>query len=121
MVQRLDPLQTAPPPLELDGARQVLRDRFGMEGSLTPLAGERDQTFRADAGAGRRFVLKISNLADDRPILEMQAAALRHIELVDPGLPVMRAVPAAGDRGPKFGDPTAGFTGGGCLHSSLAR
>src|SRR5262249_24112289 len=50
---------------------------------------------RVDAGAGRRFVLKISNPADGRPVLEMQTAALRHIELVDPGLPVMRALPAA--------------------------
>src|SRR5258708_12909347 len=95
MVPRLDPLQTTPPALELEVARQVLQDSFGMEASLSPLTGERDQNFRVDAGAGRRFVLKISNLADDRPIVEMQAAALRHIELVDPGLPVMRALPAA--------------------------
>jgi hypothetical protein len=39
-------------------------------------------------------LLKISNPADDGPILAMQAAALRHIEGVDPGLPVMRALPA---------------------------
>jgi 4-aminobutyrate aminotransferase-like enzyme/Ser/Thr protein kinase RdoA (MazF antagonist) len=95
MVQRLDPLQTAPPVLELEVARQVMRDSFGLETSLTPLAGERDQNFVVDAGAGRRFVLKISNLADDRRILEMQSAALRHIELVDPDLPVMRALPTA--------------------------
>jgi 4-aminobutyrate aminotransferase-like enzyme/Ser/Thr protein kinase RdoA (MazF antagonist) len=95
MVPRLDPLQTTPPALELEVARQVLQDSFGMEASLSPLAGERDQNFRVDAGAGRRFVLKISNPADGRPILEMQSAALRHIELVDPGLPVMRALPAA--------------------------
>src|SRR5215469_614527 len=95
MMQRLDPLQTTPPVLGPEVARQVLRDSFRIEGSLTPLDGERDQNFRVDAGAGRRFVLKISNPADDRPVLEMQTAALRHIELVDPGLPVMRALPAA--------------------------
>ncbi|HXB46565.1 MAG TPA: aminotransferase class III-fold pyridoxal phosphate-dependent enzyme [Streptosporangiaceae bacterium] len=95
MMQRLDPLDTTPPLLETDFARQILRDRFGLEGSLSPLDGERDQNFRVDAGAGRRFLLKISNPADDRPVLEMQSSALRHIELVDPGLPVMRALPAA--------------------------
>ena len=95
MVQRLDPLQTTPPVLHVQDARHVLRDSFGMEGSLTPLAGERDQNFRVDASDGWRFVLKISNLADGRPVLEMQSAALRHIELVDPGLPVMRALPTA--------------------------
>ena len=92
MTQRLDPLGTTPPLLELEVARQVLRDGFGMEASLTPLDGERDQNFRVDAGQGGRFLLKISNLADDQDVLEMQSAALRHIELVDPGLPVMRAL-----------------------------
>ncbi len=95
MVQRLDPLQTTPPVLDLAVARKVLRDSFGMAGSLTPLDGERDQNFRVDTAEGRRFVLKISNPADDRPVLEMQTAALRHIERVDPGLPVMRALAAA--------------------------
>ena len=44
-------------------------------------------------------MLKISNPADDGPILAMQAAALRHIELVDPGLPVMRALPTTAGEG----------------------
>ena len=95
MKQRLDPLDTTPPLLEAEVARQVLRAGFGIEASsLTPLDGERDQNFRVDAGTGQRFVLKISNPADDRLVLEMQSAALRHIELVDPGLPVMRALPS---------------------------
>jgi 4-aminobutyrate aminotransferase-like enzyme/Ser/Thr protein kinase RdoA (MazF antagonist) len=93
MTQRLDPLDTTPPLLEPEIARQVLRKSFGIEGSLTPLDGERDQNFRVDADAGGRYLLKISNPADDRPVVEMQSAALRHIEMVDPGLPVMRALP----------------------------
>ncbi len=92
MVQRLNPLETTPPALELEAVRQVLRDSFGMEASLTPLAGERDQNFKADTGAGRRFLFKISNPADGPSIVDMQTAALRHIERVDPGLPVMRAL-----------------------------
>ncbi len=95
MVQRLNPLQTTPPALELAAARQVLRDSFGMEASLTPLAGERDQNFRADAGNGRSFLFKISNPADGPSVVDMQTAALRHIERVDPGLPVMRVLPSA--------------------------
>ncbi len=92
MVQRLNPLETTPPALELEAVRQVLRDSFGMEASLTPLAGERDQNFKADTGAGRRFLFKISNPADGPSIVDMQTAALHHIERVDPGLPVMRAL-----------------------------
>src|SRR6516165_9809205 len=96
MARRPDPLQSMPPAFSEAAARQVLRDGFGVESpSLTPLAGERDQNFRVDMTGGQRFLFKISNPADDRPILAMQAAALRHIERVDPGLPVMRAVPTA--------------------------
>jgi 4-aminobutyrate aminotransferase-like enzyme len=95
MVQRPDPLESTPPAFGEEAARQILRAGFGVESSsLRPLAGERDQNFRVDTPDGQRFLFKISNPADDRPILEMQAAALRHIERVDPGLPVMRALPA---------------------------
>src|SRR5580692_1310646 len=90
-----DPLTSAPPVFGDEDARRILRDGFGVTGSLTPLAGERDQNFRVDAAEGQRFLFKISNPADTRPVLDMQTAALRHIEQVDPGLPVMRAIPCA--------------------------
>jgi 4-aminobutyrate aminotransferase-like enzyme/Ser/Thr protein kinase RdoA (MazF antagonist) len=95
MVQRLDPLDTTPPALDRAAASDVLRAVFGIEGSLAPLAGERDQNFRVDTEAGQRFLFKISNPADGPSIVDMQTAALRHIEQVDPGLPVMRALPTA--------------------------
>jgi 4-aminobutyrate aminotransferase-like enzyme/Ser/Thr protein kinase RdoA (MazF antagonist) len=88
-----DPLASAPPAFAGDAARQILRDSFGVTGSLTALAGERDQNFRVDTADGQRFLYKISNPADTRPVLDMQTAALRHIEQVDPRLPVMRAIP----------------------------
>ncbi len=96
MAMRPDPLQSMPPAFGEEAARQILRQGFGVESlSLNPLVGERDQNFRVDTADGQRFLFKISNPADDRPILAMQAAALRHIERVDPGLPVMRALPTA--------------------------
>src|SRR3984885_8131652 len=111
MVKRPDPLESTPPAFGENAARQVLRERFGIESSsLRPLAGERDQNFRVDTAGGPRFLFKISSPADDRPVLEMQAAALRHIERVDPGLPVMRALPTAAGQpwaeGPGPGDGT---------------
>jgi 4-aminobutyrate aminotransferase-like enzyme len=90
-----DPLASPPPAFGDEAARQILREGFGVTGSLTALAGERDQNFRVDAADGQRFLFKISNPADTRPILDMQTAALRHIEQVDPGLPVMRVIPGA--------------------------
>src|SRR6266702_435968 len=103
MVQRLgplagdppggDPLASQPPAFGEEAARRILRDGFGVTGGLTALAGERDQNFRVDTAGGQRFLFKISNPADTRPVLDMQTAALRHIERVDPGLPVMRVIP----------------------------
>jgi 4-aminobutyrate aminotransferase-like enzyme/Ser/Thr protein kinase RdoA (MazF antagonist) len=96
MTQRADPLESTPPAFGADAAGQILLDGFGVESSsLTPLAGERDQNFRVDTAGGQRFLFKISNPADDRSVMEMQSAALHHIERVDPGLPVMRALPGA--------------------------
>ena len=95
MTERLDPLAAAPPGFEAGAARRILTGSFGTDGTLTPLAGERDQNFRVDTPAGQRLLFKISNPADGGPVMEMQAAALRHIEQVDPGLPVMRPLPAA--------------------------
>jgi 4-aminobutyrate aminotransferase-like enzyme/Ser/Thr protein kinase RdoA (MazF antagonist) len=94
MVQRPDPLVVAPPKFEQEAARQLLLEYFGVAAdALAPLAGERDQNFRADTAGGQRFLFKISNPADDLAILQMQAAALRHIQLVNPALPVMRVLP----------------------------
>jgi 4-aminobutyrate aminotransferase-like enzyme/Ser/Thr protein kinase RdoA (MazF antagonist) len=94
MVQRLDPLASTPPAFDFEAVLRILRDRFGVAASsLAPLAGERDQNLRVDTADGRRLLFKISNPADGLSIVEMQAAALRHIERVDPGLPVMRVLP----------------------------
>src|SRR5436190_371186 len=98
MVQRLDPLAndplaSAPPAFSDEAARQALDVGFGLTGSITALAGERDQNFRVDTADGQRFLFKISNPADTLPILDMQTAALRHIEQVAPDLPVMRTLP----------------------------
>jgi 4-aminobutyrate aminotransferase-like enzyme/Ser/Thr protein kinase RdoA (MazF antagonist) len=94
MEQRLDPLASTPPAFDPGAVKRILRDRFGVESSsLTPLAGERDQNLRVDTADGRLLLFKISNPADGLSIVEMQAAALRHIERVDPGLPVMRVLP----------------------------
>jgi 4-aminobutyrate aminotransferase-like enzyme len=105
MAERLDPIDPAgplastPPAFSEDAVHRILLDHFGVAASsLAPLAGERDQNFRVDAPGGQRLLVKISNPADGLSTVEMQTAALQHINLVDPGLPVMRTVPTiAGD------------------------
>ncbi len=112
MVKRPDPLESTPPAFGEQAARQILREGFRVESSsLKPLAGERGQNFRVDTAAGQRLLFKISNPADDGPALAMQAAALCHIERVDPGLPVMHARrPGRGNPGSRCRGGTAGPT-----------
>jgi Ser/Thr protein kinase RdoA (MazF antagonist) len=90
--ERPDPLA---PPFPRELAAQAARRALGLEGSPEPLVSERDQNFRLETPDGRRFLFKISNPADDRAVVEMQAEALRHIERCDPSFPVMRVVPTA--------------------------
>jgi 4-aminobutyrate aminotransferase-like enzyme/Ser/Thr protein kinase RdoA (MazF antagonist) len=49
---------------------------FGIEGELTPLAGERDRNYRLTAPDGRRYVLKEHH---DESGLDLEDAALRHV------------------------------------------
>jgi 4-aminobutyrate aminotransferase-like enzyme/Ser/Thr protein kinase RdoA (MazF antagonist) len=96
MAERLDPLASPPPDLQPEAVQPILRNAFGLEGSLISLPGERDQNFRVDTADGRHFVLKVSNPADGRPVVEMQTTALGHVARVDAGLPVMRNLPTTG-------------------------
>jgi 4-aminobutyrate aminotransferase-like enzyme/Ser/Thr protein kinase RdoA (MazF antagonist) len=91
-VGRLDPLRTPPPSVGAEEVHSIAERVFGKRGSLSRLRSERDQNFRIDAEDGRGYVLKISNPADDRAVIEMQTAAIAHIARVDPELPVMRIV-----------------------------
>src|SRR5262249_60829438 len=51
-VRRRDPLESRPPVFGEEAAKQILRDSFVLEPSLTPLAGERGQNFRVDTRDG---------------------------------------------------------------------
>ncbi|MEZ5925754.1 MAG: aminotransferase class III-fold pyridoxal phosphate-dependent enzyme [Hyphomicrobiaceae bacterium] len=71
----------------------LLRDHYGLSGDVTPLVSERDQNARLRTAKGD-FVLKIANAAEDRSVLELQNAVLRHIAKVDPTLGVPRLIAA---------------------------
>jgi 4-aminobutyrate aminotransferase-like enzyme/Ser/Thr protein kinase RdoA (MazF antagonist) len=89
-----DPLQAPPPVFGVADAARIATEVFGLDGTITPLASERDLNFRVDEGE-RTFLLKLQNPADDAAVVEMQTRALQHVERQDPGLPVMRVVPTA--------------------------
>jgi Ser/Thr protein kinase RdoA (MazF antagonist) len=65
---------------------------FGIRGSATTLKGERDQNFLISGDRGR-FVLKITNPAEDRSITDFHTQALLHVAKSDPSLAVPRILP----------------------------
>jgi 4-aminobutyrate aminotransferase-like enzyme/aminoglycoside phosphotransferase (APT) family kinase protein len=79
-----------PPDLPLEVLTAFAEERYGFTGSWTRLEGERDQNFRVRLGSGGSVVFKLCHPAEGESILQCQAAALEHIALADPGLPVPR-------------------------------
>jgi 4-aminobutyrate aminotransferase-like enzyme/Ser/Thr protein kinase RdoA (MazF antagonist) len=88
-----DPLLEPPPVFRFSKAAQIAERVFGVSGSRSPLASERDQNFRLDDPQGRSFLFKISNPADDASVIQFQTEALLHIARQDPELPVPRVLP----------------------------
>lgn len=79
-----------PPDLPLDVLGAFAARRYGLAGAWTRLEGERDQNFRITAADGGSVVLKLCHPEEGDDILASQAAALEHIALADPGLPIPR-------------------------------
>jgi hydroxylysine kinase len=87
-----DVLEATPPALSMAAAGDLLRAVFGVEGTLRVLVSERDQNVAVTNAEGN-WVLKISNSAESRGVVEMEVAAVEHIAAVDASLPVPRARP----------------------------
>lgn len=85
------------PEFALADARRIARERFGLEGQVVALPGERDLNFRIDSedGSGASFVLKIAHAGEVRGNLELQHRALAHLARREPTLALQRLVPAA--------------------------
>lgn len=78
---------TAPPALSDERLAAVAAEHFGLEGTITPLASERDQNARIETG-GRSYVLKIAHTDEDPDQLRMQNAAMDHLAATEArGLP----------------------------------
>ena len=81
-------LTTPPPAFSAAEATELARGIYGIDGSAAPLDSERDQNFRLTEADGASWVLKIANAAESFESLDFQAAMLRHVQAVDPGLPL---------------------------------
>jgi 4-aminobutyrate aminotransferase-like enzyme/Ser/Thr protein kinase RdoA (MazF antagonist) len=103
-------LQQAPKLTAAD-ASEIARELYGIDALATVLPSERDQNFllgpsKLGPYASSSFVLKISNAADDRALLDAQAAAAAH--LAARGAASFHIVPTTGGEAlavlpPRFG------------------
>jgi 4-aminobutyrate aminotransferase-like enzyme/Ser/Thr protein kinase RdoA (MazF antagonist) len=89
-------LTTLPPTFKPEEVAGLARELYGLAGTLTPLDSERDQNFRLTESDGTTWVLKIANEAEDRQVLAFQAALLRHVQAIDPDLPLPHLRPTLG-------------------------
>ena len=60
-------------------ASELASHIYGITATASPLPSERDQNFLLVTPGGERFVLKISNPAEDRTFLDAQNAAMNHV------------------------------------------
>lgn len=74
------------------GVRNILNEHFDLRGSVIELPGEHDLNFKIGGSDGKEYLLKL-HAEGDKDILDMQVAVLEHLNKVDPGLPVSRAIP----------------------------
>ncbi len=82
-------LTTPPPTLEPDQALALARSHFGVTGTLTELASERDLNFRLTTDSAS-YVLKLANRAEPPEVTQFQTHALLHLEASR--LPVPRVI-----------------------------
>lgn len=80
-------------PIISDDDASLLAERFfDVRGTAQSLKGERDQNFLIQ-GDKDKFVLKVTNPAEDRSVTDFHTQALLHVAKVDPSLSVPRILP----------------------------
>jgi 4-aminobutyrate aminotransferase-like enzyme/aminoglycoside phosphotransferase len=85
-----DLLHEPAPALSADALSRLVSETWGLTpAQVAPLPSERDLNALVDG----EYVVKVSNPAEARAIVEMEVAALAHVAAVDPGLTLPRTVP----------------------------
>lgn len=82
-----DMLKTTPD-FSIDQAAALLKQHYGLTGTLSLLASERDQNFKVEAEDGAVYILKIVNAAEPEVESDFQTALLSHVGTFAAELPV---------------------------------
>lgn len=78
---------TDPPNFSVDEAKNIVYDYHNIKTDLNNLSGDRDQNFICNSG-DKKYILKISNPAEKRSVLEMQNEVFQYIQKRDPSLKI---------------------------------
>ncbi len=84
------------PAVDMDRAAAVLWAEWEIDGTLRPLPSERDRNWAVAVDGVDRYVLKVSNVAEDRSFLGLQHEAMRR--LAGAGVPCQLPVATPDDR-----------------------
>ena len=79
---------TPPPNLSTEEAEDMIFDLYGLKTQTTSLDSERDQNFLCTTPDNKQMVLKISNPAENKTILEMQHECMKYIRANNAALQV---------------------------------
>ena len=85
-------LSLPPPAVPAKTLVGLVRDHWGITGTLVALTSERDLNHRVDTASGS-FTLKLANPVEPIGMTEFQTQALLHVAKVDPDLPSPRVIP----------------------------
>ena len=83
------------PQLAIADAVSFARQLYGLTAAASTLPSERDQNFALETAAGEKCVLKIAKSDEDRSVLELQNAALKHAGQRAPHLELPWLIPAS--------------------------
>jgi len=83
----MNDMLTTTPDFSIEAAAALLREHYGLTGTLSPLASERDQNFKVETPEGI-FILKLVNAAEPEIESDFQTALLAHVGAHAGDLPV---------------------------------
>ncbi|ACS85075.1 phosphotransferase [Musicola paradisiaca] len=74
-------------------AQDFTRSRYGLDGDILPLPGERDANFQLVTAERGCYMLKFINPAEPAEVRDFQTQLLLHLAQQDPTLPIPRVAP----------------------------
>src|SRR5271157_5936321 len=83
-------LRANAPTFPLSHVQPIAGEYFGLWGKAKPIYSERDQNTLFCEDDGGAWILKVANTDEDPNVIACQIELLRHIQRVDPSIPVPR-------------------------------